>query len=83
MRLDKKVRQGCPLYPVLFNIYIQHVINEGLADVGLHEGVEVGDVLVKSIRFADDQVSHSQRGLQRIMDALQQTSKKYNMWINV
>jgi len=64
-------------------IYIQHVINEGLADV--QEGVKVESVLVKSICFADDQamVSHTQRGLQRIMDALQQTSEKYNMRINV
>jgi len=73
------VRQGCPLSPVLFNIYIQHVMNQGFADI--QEGVKVEGVLVKSIRFADDQamVSHTQCGLQRIIDALQQTLEKYNM----
>ena len=57
-------------------------MNEALEEI--QEGVKVGGVLVQSIRFADDQVliSHSQRGLQRIMDALQQTSEKYNMRIN-
>ena len=42
--------------------------------------------MVKSIRFADDQVnmvSHTECGLKRIMDALRQTSEKYNMRINV
>jgi len=36
------------------------------------------------IRFADDQamVSHTVRGLQVIMDAVQDTSEKYNMRIN-
>ena len=78
-KIGQEVRQGCPVSPILFNIYIQHVINEGLADI--QEKVKVEGVLVKSIRFADDQtiVSHTQCGLQRVMDALQQTSEKYNM----
>jgi len=40
---------------------------------------------IQNFRFADDQamVSHTQCGLQRIMDALQHTSEKYNMRINV
>jgi len=44
----------------------------------------VGGMLIKAIRFKDDQamVSHTVRGLQVIMDALQDTSEKYNMRIN-
>ena len=46
----------------------------------------MGGVRIPSVRFAvaDDQamVSHTVRGLQIIMDALQKTSKKYNMRIN-
>jgi len=42
--IGQRVRQGCPLSLVLFNISIQHVINEGLADV--QEGVKVGGVNV-------------------------------------
>ena len=66
----------------LFNIYIQYVINEALEDV--EEGVKVGGVRIPAVRFADDQamVSHTVRGLQIIMDALQNTSEKYNMRIN-
>ena len=70
------------LSPLLFNIYIQYVINEALEDVD--EGVKVGGVRIPAIRFADDQamVSHNVRGLQIIMDALQKTSEKYNIRIN-
>ena len=41
-------------------------------------------MLIKAIRFKDDQamVSHTVRGLQVIMDALQATSEKYNIRIN-
>jgi len=44
----------------------------------------VGGVRIPAVRFADDQamVSHTVRGLQIIMDALQNTSEKYNMRIN-
>ena len=44
----------------------------------------MGGVLIPAIRFADDQamISHTVRGLQVIMDALQDTSEKYNMRIN-
>ena len=49
--IGQGVRQGCTLSPLLFNIYIQYVINESLEDV--EEGVKVGG--------ADDQamVSHN------------------------
>jgi len=37
--IGQGIQQGCLLSPILFNIYIQHVINEGLADI--QEGVKV------------------------------------------
>ena len=80
--IGQGVRQECPLSPLLFNLYIQYVINEALEDI--QEKVKVGGVLIPAIRLADDQamVSHTVRGLQVIMDALQVTSEKYNMRIN-
>jgi len=75
--IGQGVRQGCPLSLLLFNLYIQYVINEALEDI--QEAVKVGDVLIPAIQFADDQamISHSVRRLQVIMDALQDTSEKY------
>jgi len=80
--IGQGIRQGCFLCPLLFNLYIQYVINEALEDI--QEGVKVGGVLIPVIRFADHQamVSHTVRGLQVIMDAMQDTSEKYNMRIN-
>ena len=68
--------------PLLFNIYIQYVNNEALENI--QEGVKVGGVLIPAIRFTDDQavISRTVRGLQVIMDALQDTSEKYTMRIN-
>lgn len=49
------------------------------------EGIKVGGAVVKAIRFADDQamVAETQKGLQEIMNMLNETSKDYNMKINM
>src|ERR1043165_8327522 len=49
------------------------------------EGVKVGGRLIKALRFADDQamLATTQAGLQKMMEKLNLTSKKYNMKINI
>lgn len=81
--LGRGVRQGCPLSPLLFNIYIQALIAEALENT--EDGVRVGGHLVNAVRFADDQamVASSNAGLQRIMDTLNKTSGEYGMKINI
>jgi hypothetical protein len=81
--LGRGVRQGCPLSPLLFNIYIQQMIMETMENV--EDGVKVGGQLVNAIRFADDQamVASTNAGLQRIMDSLNRTSGEYGMRINI
>ena len=56
---------------------------EGLDDI--NEGVNVGGELLKDIRFADDQVmvAETEKGLQNIMDGLNEISHKYGMKIDV
>ena len=76
------MRQGCPLSPLLFNIYSEEIIKEALED--LEEGIKVGGMRIRALRFAYDQamMAGSEEGLQTIIDRLNTTSKEYGMKIN-
>src|SRR6218665_2539867 len=82
-KVCRGVRQGCPLSPLLFNIYIEELVREAVED--LEEGIKVGGRWIKALRFADDQamVAKNQKGLQAMMDRLDRTSREYGMKINI
>ena len=81
--IGRGVRQGCTLSPLLFSIFAERMVAEGLDNI--NEGVNVGEELVTDVRFADDQgmVAETEKGLQKIMDSLNEISQKYGMKINV
>ena len=80
--IGRGVRQGCPLSPVLFNIYAEEMVRQAWEE--LEVGIKVGGQLIKSVRFADDQalVSGSSKGLQALVDALEIQCGKFGMKIN-
>ena len=78
------LRQGCPLSPTLFNVYIA-VASEYLDMHVPHIGVPIGtQSLLKAIFYADDIVllASSSASLQRLVSALEVACGALNMSIN-
>jgi hypothetical protein len=81
--IGRGVREGSPLSPLLFSIYAEAMMLEAMEDI--EEGVRVGGEPLKDVRFADDQgmVASTEQGLQKVMNRLNETAKRYDMKINV
>src|SRR6188768_3864356 len=69
--------------PVLFSIYAEVMMIESLET--MDEGIIVGGQVVSDVRFADDQgmVASTENGLQKLMNKLNETAKKFSMKTNV
>ena len=79
------VKQGCPLSPLLFGIYIddlESMFADRNADLDLPR---LGGQPVPPLFYADDLalVARSQAGLQSQMDLLQEYSEKWQLTVNV
>ena len=82
-RYEKGVRQGCPLSPLLFNLYINDLIDtidkNSLSNVYLKESNPINALL-----YADDLVliSESKEGLQNQIDTLHEYCERWKLKIN-
>ena len=80
--LSKGVRQGCPLSPLLFNLYVNDLIE--LIDSATKCQVGLSEIEINSLMYADDIVvlAHSEKDLQAKMDTLSKFCKDRKLEIN-
>jgi len=83
IHINKGVRQGCGLSPVLFNIYINKIIQE--FKTVIKKGIQINNrKLVNTILYADDQIliATSEDDLQTMAHHLNLIARKYKMTIS-
>ena len=77
------VRQGCSLSPYLFNLMLEAMMQGALKDYT--KGISINGELVNNLRFADDidLMADSPAELQEITQAVNESSKRFGLEINV
>jgi len=83
IHINKGVRQGCGVSPVLFNLYINKIIQE--FKIGIKKGIQLNNrKLVNIILYADDQtlMATSEDNLQTMTYHLNLIARKYKMTIS-
>ena len=75
------VRQGCPLSPWLFNIFLVMVVREGRTNI--HGGVKLDTCQVQVLLFADDTdlITEREEDLQHNIKALQTAVKEHKLGV--
>lgn len=82
-KINKGVRQGCPLSCILFNIYMDKIIRQWKATDP--KGVKITNTeQIETLLFADDQVivAENEDELQRSVFKLEKIAKEYGMKIS-
>ena len=76
------VRQGCLLFPTLFNILLERIMSDALEE---HDGkVSIGGRNITNVRFADDidALATEEQELEARAESLDKTCRRYEMEIS-
>ena len=79
--IQRGVRQGCILSPLLFNLYTEIIFR----DFKELRGVCIGGRCLNNLRYADDTalLADSSQNLQNLMDAVKEGSEEKGLSMNV
>ena len=82
-RSDIGVKQGCPLSPTLFGLYIDK-LEEWLNSQG-GDGIHLGKFVIRLLLYADDLIliANSALGLQEHLHSLEHFCKRVGMQVNI
>ena len=78
-----RVRQGCLLSPILFNIFLERIMSDALEE---HDGkVSIGGRNITNLWFADDidALAAEEQELEALVESLHKTCTRYKMEISV
>lgn len=80
--IERGVRQGCILSPMLFNVYSENIFKQALDEYD--EGILINGERINNIRYADDAIifADSLEGLQTLMTRITETSQHYGLDLN-
>jgi hypothetical protein len=83
-KVEKGVRQGCILSPVLFNLYAEGIMRECYLE-SVDEGIRIGGRNINNLRYADDTtlMDGSKSGLKKLLDRVKAASESKGLLLNV
>ena len=82
LSVQRSVRQGCPLSPMLFNLYSELIMIHALEK--WEDGIAIGGKFYNNLRYADDValLATTECNLQQLVNDVGKTSERFGLSLN-